>query len=205
MNFTDWSGLTGSALVWLWLAQHVPLARRLHGVRRVGWALAVYGLVMLPLAGLSLAGWLRGLIGDLSLPSLLLLGASVYARVRGRTEPLWDGRERFALMVSIALLALLLYPFALGLGPLDPYRAGYGSAGLLLMLALLALWAMRRGLTLLPLALAVAVAAWSIGWGESTNLWDYVLDAPLAVYALVSVGRTLWKTRGMQHARAESQ
>lgn len=203
MSLSDWSGLTACALAWLWLAQRLPFAQRLAGVRRVAWALTVYGLVMLPVAGLSLAGWLRGLVGDLSVPTLLLLGSAVYGGWRDR--PLWNGRERFALLACIAALALLLYPFALGLGPLDPYRAGYGGVGLLLMLALLALWALRRGLTLLPLALALAVLAWSIGWSESTNLWDYLLDAPLAMYALGSVGRMMWKTRGMKHAQAESQ
>lgn len=205
MNFTDWSGLTGSALLWLWLAQQLPVARRLTGLRRVAWALAGYGLVMLPVAGVSLAGWLRGLIGDLSAPSVLLLGSALYVWLCGRADSPWGTRERFALLACIAVLALLLYPFALGLGPLDSYRAGYGGVGLLLMLALLALWALRRGLTLLPLALALAVMAWSVGWGESTNLWDYLLDAPLALYALASVGRMVWKMRRMKHAQAESQ
>ena len=81
-------------------------------------------------------------------------------------------------------MALLLYPFALGWGPLDPYRSGFGSIGLILMLALLALWALRRGLALLSLTIALAVTGWSFNLLESTNLWDYLLDAPLALYAL---------------------
>jgi len=183
MNHTDWLGLSGFALASLWPVLHLPYIRRLDTPRRLLFAAAGYVLVMVPLFGLSLAGWLRGMVGDLSLTSVLLLSVAVYARLFKVTSP-WDARERSALLGLLAVLALLLYPFALGLGPLDPYRSGYGSVGLLLMLALLALWLMRRNFYLTPLVFALAAAGWSFNLLESTNLWDYLIDAPLAIYAL---------------------
>ncbi len=188
MLFTDWLGLSGLALLCLLFALQLPSVQRLENRRRLLLAGLGYGVVMFPVAGLSLAGWLRGMVGDLSITSMLLLSFAVYARLC-KAPPLWDARERSALLLPVSVLALLLYPFALGLGPLDPYRSGYGGVGLVLMLALLALWAMRRGFYLLPLALALAAAGWSLNLLESTNLWDYLLDAPLAIYAL---GFTLW-------------
>jgi len=184
MPFTDWSGLTGLALVWLLLAVHLPYAQRLAPLRRGLFIAGAYVVVMIPVFGLSLAGWLRGMVGDLSLTSVLLLGSALYARLNSAATPLWDARERASLLLFISVMALLLYPFALGWGPLDPYRSGYGSIGLIVMLALLALWALRRGLALLPLTIALAVTGWSFACYESTNLWDYLLDAPLAIYAL---------------------
>jgi len=184
MNHTDWLGLSGFALASLWPVLHLPYIRRLDTLRRLLFAAAGYVLMMVPLFGLSLAGWLRGIIGDLSLTTLLLLGSALYARLNPAATPLWDARERASLLLFISVMALLLYPFALGWGPLDPYRSGYGSIGLIVMLALLALWALRRGLALLPLAIALAVTGWSFACYESTNLWDYLLDAPLALYAL---------------------
>lgn len=183
MLFTDWMGLSGLALVWLLFALHLPVAQRLNGKRRMLLVGLGYVLVMFPVAGWSLAIWLRGMVGDLSITSMLLLSFEVYARLFKVTAP-WDARERSALLGFLAVLALLLYPFALGLGPLDPYRSGYGGVGLLLMLALLALWAMRRGFYLLPLVFALAVTGWSFNMLESTNLWDYLIDAPLAIYAV---------------------
>jgi len=184
MNHTDWLGLSGFALASLWPVLHLPYIRRLDTLRRLLFAAAGYVLMMVPLFGLSLAGWLRGIIGDLSLTTLLLLGSALYARLNPAATPLWDARERASLLLFISVMALMLYPFALGWGPLDPYRSGYGSIGLIVMLALLALWALRRGLALLPLAIALAGTGWSFACYESTNLWDYLLDAPLALYAL---------------------
>ena len=184
MPFTDWSGLTGLALVWLLLAVHLPYAQRLAPLRRVLFIAGAYVVVIIPVFGLPLAGWLRGMVGDLSLTSVLLLGGALIVRVNPAMGGLWDARERASLLLFISVMALMLYPFALGWGPLDPYRSGYGSIGLIVMLALLALWALRRGLALLPLAIALAVTGWSFACYESTNLWDYLLDAPLALYAL---------------------
>ncbi len=183
MLSTDWIGLSGMALVWLLFAFRLPYAQRLEGRRRVLFLGLAYVAVMFPIAGWSLTIWLRGMVGDLSITSMLLLSLALYARVR-EVEPSWDIRERSALLGFLAVLALLLYPFALGVGVMDPYRSGYGGVGLLLMLALLALWLMRRGFYLLPLVFALAVSGWSFNILESTNVWDYLIDAPLAIYAL---------------------
>ncbi len=202
MSFTDWTGLSGLALVWVLLALRLPVAIRLSQPKRWLLVLAVYAVVLLPIFGLSLAGFLRGMVGDLSMPSVLLLVAALAARLRqlagndGRAW--WNQRERFALHVFISVLALLLYPFALGLGMLDPYRSGFGGVSLLVMLALLSLWSMRRGSYLLPTACSLAVLAWSLGWYESTNIWDYLIDVPLALYAIVQTLKVMLKARKVE-------
>ncbi|MDP2762125.1 MAG: hypothetical protein Q8O64_17295, partial [Sideroxyarcus sp.] len=127
MPFTDWTGLSGLALAWLLLAVRLPFVQRLDPMRRVLFVVVVYALLLLPVSGLSLAGWLRGMVGDLSLTSVLLLAGALYGRLHPAAVPLWDARERYALLLFLSGMALLLYPFALGWGPLDPYRSGYGS------------------------------------------------------------------------------
>lgn len=199
MSFTDWTGLSGLALVWVLLALRLPVAIRLSQPKRWLFVLAVYAVVLLPIFGLSLAGFLRGMVGDLSMPSVLLLIAALAARLRqlagNEGHTWWNQRERFALYVFISVLALLLYPFALGLGMLDPYRSGFGGVSLLVMLALLSLWSMRRGSYLLPAVCSLAVLAWSLGWYESTNIWDYLIDVPLAMYAIVQTLKVMLKAR----------
>ncbi|MDD5059220.1 MAG: hypothetical protein PHQ60_15260 [Sideroxydans sp.] len=182
MLFTDWTGLSGLALVWMLLALRLSARFSLPKQRLL--AVAVYFAVMLPVSGLSLAGWLRGMVGDLSISSVLLLGAALYARLRPDAQAIWDARERYGLLFLLGVLALVLYPFALGIGMSDPYRSGFGGIGFIMMLALLAFWTLRRNLKLLPLAIALALLAWTVGWYESSNLWDYLIDAPLAIYAL---------------------
>lgn len=199
MLFTDWTGLSGLALVWVLLALRLPVAIRLSQPKRWLFVLAVYAVVLLPIFGLSLAGFLRGMVGDLSMSSVLLLVAALVARLRqlagNEGGAWWNQRERFALYVFISVLALLLYPFALGLGMLDPYRSGFGGVSLLVMLALLSLWSMRRGSYLLPSVCSLAVLAWSLGWYESTNIWDYLIDVPLALYAIVQTIKVMLKAR----------
>ncbi len=204
MSFTDWTGLSGLALVWVLLALRLPIAVRLSRPQRLLFVLAIYGIVLLPILGLSLAGFLRGLVGDLSTTSLLLLVAALVARLRqlagGEGVAWWSMRERFVLFLFVSVLALLLYPFALGLGMLDPYRSGFGGIGLLVMLALLSLWSMRRASYLLPAACSLAVLAWSMGWYESTNIWDYLIDVPLAIYALVQMLKAMLKAWKVERA-----
>jgi len=195
MSFTDWTGLSGLALVWVLLALRLPVAAHLTDLKRALFVAAAYCVVMLPLFGLSLAGFLRGMVGDLSITSILLLCAALFTRLRllscGAADAVWDARNRYSLLLFLSVIALLLHPFALGIGPLDPYRSGFAGIAFILALALLALWAMRRNLMLLPLALSLAALAWSLGWYESTNLWDYLIDAPLSIYALAATGKLL--------------
>jgi hypothetical protein len=66
----------------------------------------------------------------------------------------------------------------------DPYRLGYSDiffVGLVLIIAVVA-WLLRY--TAIALCLALATLAWSLGWYESTNLWDYLLDPLVAIYAM---------------------
>ncbi|HID37498.1 MAG TPA: hypothetical protein EYP39_09035, partial [Ghiorsea sp.] len=69
--------------------------------------------------------WLRGLTGDLSITSLLMLLVAVYAQLLGKT--LIQSKERKLIFRSIALLGVVFYPLALGVGQLDPYVWGYAN------------------------------------------------------------------------------
>jgi len=96
------------------------------------------------------------------------------------------------------LAAAVLYPMALGLGLFDPYRLGYGSSWFLGILLLLSLAAWFWRLYLAALSVALAVLAWSVGWYESANLWDYLLDPLLAVFALSALVRqNMAKEKGL--------
>jgi hypothetical protein len=185
MRFTDITALAGIAFAIMVLARHLPLINRLKQISLFGVLMFIAALI--PLDGLSVAEFVRGMLGDLSFSTLLLLAAA-YGRVLSarlhRNEIRKAIDDSTPVLGAISLAALALYPFALGVGMYDPYRLGYGDMGFLggLLLAALLAWALRR--PLITLIISLAVLGWSVGWYESNNLWDYLLDPWVAIYAL---------------------
>lgn len=149
-----------------------------------GVTVACFVLMWLPLgaAQLPLVAYVRGISSDLSITWLVLACIGMVRRWRG--EALVDARERVALYAAIAAAALLLYPMALGWGDWDPYRSGWGSPGMWVGLLAVTLFFWANGLRLLPVLVALALLAWTLGLLESTNLWDYLLDPWLAAAAI---------------------
>lgn len=152
-------------------------------------AAALCAAFLLPLDGLPLAAYVRGALGDPSFGTLTLIGAAL---VPGLRPTGGDGRRLASLLVVLAAGGLL-YPLALGAGGLDPYRWGFGSSWF--VAAVLALATLAYGLRwpLVPTAVGLAVLAWSLGIYESRNLWDYLLDPLLALYALCVFPGALWR------------
>ena len=180
MHWTDVTGLAGIAFALAALI--VP--RAAAGVSGRTLLLSVCSgmvLVLLPFGSLSVAGYVRGVSGDLSTATLLLLALALQRRVAGNNR---EATGRTGLLIEIALAALVLYPMALGLGPWDPYRLGYGHPGFLAALLVITLLAALRRQPLIALHVGIAVLAWAVGWHESHNLWDYVIDPWVSAYAL---------------------
>lgn len=148
---------------------------------------AVAIAAMVPLAGLPAAAYVRGVIGDLSITSLVLLILTILRPLLG-----WHSsgtKASFTLQMLITVAALGLYPLALGISSIDPYRLGYGNLWFLSVLLVVALAACFRRIPVVALCIALAVFAWDIGWYESNNLWDYLLDPLLSIYAISAVMR----------------
>lgn len=142
---------------------------------------------------LPLAAYVRGFTGELSITAMLLLWTAYFSPKAIRVPALMRG--------WIALVAIAFYPFALGIGMLDPYAWGYGSIALLAAVIATALIAWFAGSNRIAIILALAVLAWAAGWHESTNLWDYILDPFLGLWAIGSLIRSGWRARA---ARAQT-
>lgn len=182
MHFTDLSGLAGVVFAGVALTLRLPAAARLPGKRRVWLAAVLATVLVLPFGGLSAAELMRGITGDLSITTLLLLGLAL----QGSGGP---SKQKYGLLAFVAVAALALYPFALGVGMFDTYRLGFGSPWFIAGLLLLALASWLRLYPLVALGVSLAVLAWNLGWYESGNLWDYLLDPWLSVYALLALGK----------------
>ena len=153
---------------------------------------AVLAALSLPLRGIPIGGYVRGIVGDLSVTSLLLLATAIVALASG--PKLHDRGELRALAAFVLAGALFLYPMGLGLTSFDPYALGYSPhvRGFLAALAPVALFAWIRGRLLLLLALVLALAAFRFEVLESSNLWDYLLDPWLAAGMLGWAGFTIF-------------
>jgi hypothetical protein len=136
---------------------------------------------------LPLAAYVRGFTGELSITSMLLLWTA-YFSPKEIHVPL-------VMKVWIALLAIIFYPLALGVSMLDPYAWGYGSFILLATVIAVALLAWLAGSNRIAIILALAILAWAAGWHESSNLWDYILDPFLGLWAIGSLIRSAWRAR----------
>lgn len=196
---TDLTGLFGITLAIVALLARLPRVGVLPLPRRAGVLGAAIVVVSIPLWGVSAAGFVRGMTGDLSISTLALLALALVRSFSGRA--LVADQDRHAMLKAVLIAAILFYPLALGLGMFDPYRLGYGNLWFMTALLGLAVWSGLRYSMLLALCVALAVAAWSADWYESPNLWDYLLDPWLAVYALgVQLKTGLSRWRGNKHA-----
>ena len=141
---------------------------------------------------LPLAAYVRGATGDLSIVLTLLLWSSLLPA--SKITPI-------AFKFSIAIIAIGFYPFALGLGMIDPYAWGYGSIAFLVVVLAFALVCGLANWSKGVWIIAIAILAWSAHWHESDNLWDYILDPFLAIWALAAFFGALNKRR---RAKAQS-
>jgi len=184
-HYTDLTGMasvaSGTAVSLLLL----PGIARLTKPRLAILMVAVFVLSLIPFGTMPIAAYVRGVTGDLSITTLVLLWCALLRPWCGCVTV--EAKHRRALLILIALAALALYPMALGVGAYDPYRLGYGDPLFVSALLLLALAAWFWKSTLIALCIAFATLAWAVGWYESNNLWDYLLDPFVSIYALCAI------------------
>ena len=135
---------------------------------------------------LPLSGYVRGVTGELSVVTMLLLWGSILPTAK---------KTPLGFKVLLALIAMMFYPLALGFGMMDPYAWGYSSIGLLIAVVLFAMICGLTAWTKGVWVLAFAIIAWAAHWHESANLWDYLLDPFLAIWALFSIPKALYLKR----------
>jgi hypothetical protein len=135
---------------------------------------------------LPLSAYFRGVTGELSIVTILLLWSSILPAAQ---------KTPLGFKLPLALIAIGFYPLALGFGMLDPYAWGYGSFALLIAVILLAFVCGLAGWTKGVWILSFAIIAWATHWHESANLWDYLLDPFLAIWALLAIPHAIYEKR----------
>lgn len=178
--------LTGLSIVLLcvaWASLLLPLARLPLAVRPV-LIVGLTLLLMLPLDADPAWYAVRGIFGDSSITAVLFYIAFILQQ--NFSWQLCRPDELALLRRLLAVTALLLYPFALGLTGFDSYSLGYANPWLLAILFIMALLLWWRTYYFLAISLTASVAAWSLQMLESGNLWDYLLDPVFVVLLLLT-------------------
>ena len=135
---------------------------------------------------LPLSGYVRGVTGELSVVTMLLLWGSILPTAK---------KTPLGFKVPLAVIAIAFYPLALGFGMMDPYAWGYGSIALLIAVILFAIGCGLAGWMKGVWIISFAIMAWAAHWHESTNLWDYLLDPFLAIWALLAILNAIYLKR----------
>ena len=156
---------------------------------KVAATLLVFFLCALPINNLPLAYYLRGMLGDLSITTQLLLGTYCYSVYAGK--PIFTERKpdylRFA--VLILLTGAWFYPSTLGLTYFDPYNLGYSTApfhwSLLTYFFGITLYFYRRDSVWLCGILSLSMLAFYFDFLESDNYWDYIMDPILVLGSII--------------------
>ena len=136
-------------------------------------------VLIVPIAGVSMAGHLRGLWGDPSIVTFLLL--FLYT-VRPSSLP---NRPRISTCVLVSLFVMLPLYLPLFLlnpnVPVDLYAIGWHPKWILIAIAVIAFGSvmMRRMAPRWTNIIAIALIASSVDLMESDNLWDYLVDPGL--------------------------
>ncbi|MDA0978853.1 MAG: hypothetical protein O3B72_09865 [Proteobacteria bacterium] len=142
---------------------------------------ATFTLCLVPLPIYPLTHYIRVIVGDLSVVTVMTL--VLIAAERLRSMPLLAQQEKLNIAALVVGVCLVLYPTALGFTTFDLYARGYYP--IILAPALLALF----GYCLLSsrywaaALLAAGFAGYALGILDSDNLWDYLVDPVLLCYA----------------------
>lgn len=153
--------------------------------------LLTIGLSFISIDQFSIAAYIRGLVADLSITTIVMLIAACYASLSQRTvvKPV----ER--VLASFLLLGggIFLYPMALGWGNFDPYYYGYFPTLAGILLSLLILSALFNEFYLIMTCLLAGLLAYSFRVLDSSNLWDYLIDPLAVLWAIYTLMASLFR------------
>jgi hypothetical protein len=170
--------LTFATLCFLMLPSH-RLARR--------WQFALLfelgALSLIPINGIALAIYLRSVIDDLAITTVLVLSLATLVRLKLLAAP--PRLQQTELLCIFAALALILYPASLGLTYFDPYRLGYAPRPMLVLMGLLTVVLLWRRNLLGVLLFSVATLTFTLELKQSENYWDYLIDPGLGTWAII--------------------
>lgn len=180
------TSMLGQAILWAVLL--LVLCRGMsHKIPQWNFVLPVLVIlaIAVPVHGLTVGEWLRSVIGDPSILSMIVF-SDIASRRLWQYRLVQDETRRW-LLRGIALTGLMFYPLVLGMTSLDPYAWGYSPQLLGTLIAVVSFVVWQKGRRNLAVILLLPLPAFHLSLLESVNLWDYLMDPVIFVYAVVQV------------------
>ncbi|MEH6345289.1 MAG: hypothetical protein V7785_09400 [Bermanella sp.] len=151
----------------------------------IGYVISAIIMVM-PIKDWLVIEFSRGLLGDLSFASLLMLGSYLLTIMKKNRA---SNASSFNLLVII--MAVVLYPTSLGYSHFDMYSIGFASDEaykyLVTVIAAIGIIAWYVGYAQIAIWLTLSLLAHGLGLFESNNLWNYLLDPLVVIACFISV------------------
>jgi len=201
MLFADLSqliALSGLSLLLSAIVLRLLLTFNIKIITARSLAFSSFILCFVTISGDSIAVYVHGLVNDLSISSLVL---TVYYLITADNNSYRMPKQSLPLLYLIALSGLFFYPAALGLGAIDPYSWGFindstemSSLIFISLLAILIIFSFNKQYSVLLLVLVLCLAAYQLRLLESQNLWDYLFDPLIFMYAFLSTLQHFFST-----------
>ena len=154
-------------------------------------------LAFIPIYEISTVLRLKGLFADLSLTTLTLLVLWPVLRLKKISL---NNPDSAGLCAVVLVLAVTLYPMALGVGAYDPYALGFRPWTLLTAIAALGVLATLRGYLVSKTIVVVVLIGYWLRVLDSQNLWDYLIDPILAIFAIIYLLRYFLRNGKLQRS-----
>ena len=154
-------------------------------------------LAFIPIYEVSTVLRLKGLFADLSLTTLTLLVLWPVLRLKKISL---NNPDSAGLCAVVLVLAVTLYPMALGVGAYDPYALGFRPWALLTAIAALGVLATLRGYLVSKTIVVVVLIGYWLRVLDSQNLWDYLIDPILAIFAIIYLLRYFLRNGKLQRS-----
>jgi len=157
-----------------------------HSRRLVSIIIVVMMIVAaIPVYDLPVVAYIRAVVTDLSITSMLLLTFFIATAYTGKQYICNQDKNQLSILILLA--ALLVYPFGLGLGMWDSYALGFGNIWLYSALLIISFYFFMRQRMLLMYIILAGCAAYLFSLLASQNLWDYLIDPLLVIYTVTTV------------------
>jgi hypothetical protein len=190
----------GSALALASLAAAAAAAMPMRRTTVGGMAAIVFGGALVPIGGMSAAGYALAVPGPLSAATLVLVAQSL---LRALGVPVGT-RPSDTFLVCAVVGGVLLYPAAAGFMAFDLYDLGFRGIGVpALMSGFVVLgWVARAH----DVAIWIGGAAllYLAGAYASVNVWDYLMDPVAFLAAIVILAMRMWQWRAQPRANLEN-
>ena len=179
--FTSLTGLSEHALLFAGIT--LPFTAKLSFRLRLFIFFLGFSSAWIPVKGLFLAGYTRGLMGDFSISLIMILLFLIFRYLFRMNVNCLKNAGFSALLVFFT--GLFFYPMSLGLFMFDPYGSAYDPKILSLFLFVIALTAWYLEKYLVVFCICAAVLGYLFRILESDNLWDYVMDPFVFLLSIV--------------------